>query len=119
MNNDKKENLLWWLMMIVLMCLLYVFQYKDTPKWTDAIRPILALTGVGLLLRAIFEFYFVMFGRHRLNMWSFFGLGTSVVCLFSLWYLGSTIKGLFAIVGLTFAFAVIVLLVNWIKERMN
>jgi drug/metabolite transporter (DMT)-like permease len=118
MNDDKKEKLLWWVMMLVLVCLVIIFQYKDTPHWTDAIEPVLAIGVLVLLSGAIFEFYFAVVGRYRPNIWSFVGLGASIACLLFLWFLGSPVKGLVAIVGMTLGFTIVVLLANWIKGRM-
>lgn len=117
MNDEKKEAILWWIMMLVLACLIFVLQYKDTPRWTDAIKPLLAICVLILLARAVVEFYYVVVGRCRLNIWSLIGFSASIVCLLFLWFTGSPIKALLANVGMALGLAVIVLMVNWIKGR--
>lgn len=114
MSNSKKENLLWWALMVFLLGLVLVLQYRDTPNWTEAIKPGLVIVAFGFLLKTFADIYNLIFARRRLNVWSFVAFSVAIICLLLLWTLDRNIKALVFVVGLTLSAFVIVLVARWL-----
>lgn len=118
-NDLKKTGIVWALLMIGLLATVFVLQYMDTHKWTEAIKPVMFIVAFGSLLKTFADLYNFIASRHRFNAWSITAFCAATSCLTVLWILGGNIKGLLFIIGLALMLFLIVLLANWLKIRIG
>lgn len=117
MNDARKSSLIWGVVMALLFGLLFVLQYRETPKWTEAIQPGLVITTFGFVLKTFADVYSLIFSQRGLDLWSYIAFGIALVCLLSLWALGGTANAILFILGYALVFLVIALVTNWLKRR--
>mgnify|MGYP001590135233 CR=1 FL=1 len=117
MNDERKGYLIWGALMAFLLALVFVLQYSDTPKWTEAIKPGLFIVTFGFLLKTFADAYNLIFAQRRLNVWSYVAFAIALICLLLLWALGGTAKALLFIIGTAFTVFVVVLVANWLKPH--
>jgi hypothetical protein len=115
MNDEKKGALVWGAVMAFLFGLVFVLQYSDTPKWTEAIKPGLVIVTFGFLLKTFADVYNLIFVQRRLNVWSYVAFASALICLILLWALGGTAKALLVIIGFALTFLIIALIAKWLK----
>ncbi len=116
MNGERKGFLFWGALMAFLFALVFILQYSDTPKWTEAIKPGLFIVTFGSLLKAFADAYSLFFAQRRLNVWSYVAFVSALICLTLLWALGGTAKALLFIIGFALAVFVMALVASWLKR---
>lgn len=117
MNDARKVLLVWGGVMALLFTLVFVLQYRDTPKWTEAIKPGLVIVTFGFVLKTFADVYSALFAQRRLDLWSFVAFAIALFCLLLLWALGGTAGALLFVIGFSLIFLVIALVTNWLKRR--
>ena len=117
MNNSRKAALVWGALMMGLLGVVFVLQYRDTPKWTEAIKPELFIVAFGFLLKTFADIYNLISARRQFNVWSFGALAIAIICLLLLWALGGNIKALLFVIGFALTVFIIALVANWLKAR--
>jgi hypothetical protein len=119
MNDARKGAFAWGAAMAVLFGVVFVLQYRDTPEWTEAIKPGLVIVTFGFLLKTFADVYSLIFAQRRLNVWSYAAFAIALICLLLLWALGGTARALLFVIGFALILSIIAFVASWLKGVMR
>lgn len=117
MNDRTKATLVWGMFIACMLVLVVVLEYRDTSKWTEAVKPALVVSTFALVVKTLVDLYSRFSHGRTFDGWTYAALAAAIGCVILLWLLGGTAKALLSVLVLSTVAAGVGIASSWITDK--